>query len=533
MYKYTFRRSGTLGVACLAGTLFVATSSSAECDDKAKFLSQEYLLNKGDCAVNKAIESGEGVLFDAGKNLARAFLNAYVPALSSLLFGAGGDPFAADAAMIVNEIQETKKEIMKAIVDQALVGDGATWDSITNQATDWANPFYDVQTKINNLASLDSLIADLTTLRNRFETTNYGVWNLDAYAVAVQLELSLKADREALRIFDQGRRHGDTESKILSDAAGSINFAWTNMLDGSGQVFGYLNSLHMADFVNTSNSRFVDVQNNILSWGGHEVCSEEEHFRGYNVKANAHPLLSPPKVAYGIALLPYNCSPAQTLGPVTVFAQTYSTLLTGPGLNLTQPNASGVRIWSLTTGTAQWQAVSDVTMHPVPYRFTPAVSRVNAALDLAMNKHKADEALLYFAAGYGSIRPLMDKWKDAIGQSWNQQTYSLDTALSNYLRDNIGGTPGHPHFNDMRDFLFAILRGQAPSADEQRWSENYTLSNGFTELISLVDTTSIDKMGLSANRYDGYLKNLTSVADASADQWSFMASKILAGAPTL
>jgi hypothetical protein len=507
-------RTTPLFAAWFLGGLFVARSSSAACDDKAKFLSEEYLLNKGDCAVNKALDAGEGLLMEAGKSAAKALLNYYLPGVGSFLFGGGGDPFAADAAMIVNEIQESKVAIMRAIVDQALIGDGATWDSISNGASDWANPFYDVQTKIDNLSNLDSLIADLTTLRNRFETTNYGVWNLDAYAVAVQMELSLKADRETLRMFDQGQRNGDDPDEILANTQGAIQYAWANMLNGAGQVFSYLNSLDMQDFTETSNTRFVDVVSMVPIVVN--LCGYEAAYRKYNVKTTAHPTMPSPKIAYEVGLNAYGCVEPQPLGMVV--AQTSSYLWTGTALtnktHLAQSNSTG-SVWQVGSGGGQWSHYkAGVTMVYNPQ------APVNATLDFGHNKHKADEALLYFVAGYGSVRPLLDRWKDAIGEGQNEQANNLDTSLKNYINNNF------PAFAMTQGYFFPLATGSSGTPVQKRWSENYFLALGLDEFTDLLITTGIDTLGVSADKYDRYLRNYTSAADAAADQQANFAAKV-------
>lgn len=514
MSRRTFRTNG-LTAAGLAGALFVARSSSAACDDKAKFLSEEYLLNKGDCAVNKALDAGEGLLVDAGKSAAKALLNYYLPGVGSFLFGGGGDPFAADAAMIVNQIQETKVEIMRAIVDQTLIANAVTWDSITNRANDWANPFYDAQTKIDNLASLDSIITDLTTLRNAFETTNYGVWNLNAYAVAVQMELSLKADRETLRMLDQGQRNGDTQDQILANTQGAINYAWTNMLDGSGQIFQFLNGITMANFTTASDSRFVDLYSQLPIVKN--LCGYEVGYRKYNVKTSAHPLMTPPKVAYEVGLNANTCTSRPPPGNFIFDVGTYSYLWTGTALaskpHLAATNSAG-SVWQYYSGVGEWDLDPKTGYHPN--------SSAGPTLEAGFTKHKADEAVAYFVAGYGSLRPLMDRWKAAIGEGQNQQPNGLDTRIANYLSANV------QDFVTFQAGYFAYMMGTSqPTAEQTRWSENYVLTNGMPEFEALLGTGGIDQLGISHDKYEGYLKNYTSSADAAADQQANFASKFV------
>ena len=105
-----------LATFCGFGTL-PAVAHAQDCSDKTEFLSEEWMLAKGDCAADKLIDKGTSALTEIGIDVLKAGMDYYVPGISSVIFKEQ-DPFAAHFAELKNHMTMEADRIIDEILDQ-------------------------------------------------------------------------------------------------------------------------------------------------------------------------------------------------------------------------------------------------------------------------------------------------------------------------------------------------------------------------------------------------------------------------------
>lgn len=241
------RLSGHVARVSLAASLCTATTSCAEhivdqegtneeqaaigddiagsvCPDaKAFSLYQgDWLLAKA-CSglVSGATDAVTSKLTELAKGLAATTLNSFIPGLGSLFFGGGGggDPFAAQADRIIDEIKAAKTEINGNVTYQ--VDDAVrrlqAWDtsvsmanftSLSERLQSWNRQPFQKKVVDAGAVEIEQLHKEFTTVRNVF--TNYilsvdpassaqqpysHVSMLHYYVLLVDLEFQVAASR--------------------------------------------------------------------------------------------------------------------------------------------------------------------------------------------------------------------------------------------------------------------------------------------------------------------------------------------------
>ena len=222
-----------------------------DCDDKPELLSEEWFLAKADCGADSLVKSGASLLEGAVKNLLGAALDAYIPGVSSLIFG--GDPFAEQVTRILDSISDAKDDIISAVLDN--VKDETllvSWPWIQEEVLDLTSGPLDV--KMGKFpayhANLEQVMDEVRLrLQNR-----ENVFKLDALHTLVTLvslhmqfkpEIAYLAaiDNRALSADQLGGLDAEQLADIDADVAYQVSQEVHTLLGGENGALDYFEEL--------------------------------------------------------------------------------------------------------------------------------------------------------------------------------------------------------------------------------------------------------------------------------------------------